>query len=46
MWKDIDFMGDNMDALAKVTHHETNRRIMPPILDHCYNHGLVLPARQ
>uniref|UniRef100_A0A7S3PZE6 Uncharacterized protein n=1 Tax=Chaetoceros debilis TaxID=122233 RepID=A0A7S3PZE6_9STRA len=41
MREDVDFMGDNMDALAKVTH-ETNRRILPPIPDHCYN-GVVLP---
>lgn len=41
MREDTNFMVDNMDALAKVAH-ETNRRILPPIPDHCYN-GVVLP---
>jgi hypothetical protein len=32
---------ENMEQLARITK-ETNRRVLPPIPDHCYN-GIVLP---
>lgn len=33
--------GENMEQLARIAK-ETNRRVLPPIPDHCYN-GIVLP---
>ncbi len=41
MQSESDFSPDNIDTLAKIAH-ETNRRVLPPIPDHCYN-GIVLP---
>ena len=36
------FTESNVDSLTEIAH-ETNRRILPPVPDHCYN-GILLPA--